>query len=429
MRKQSMETNEKYIPRIVDKLLEFDLRSAGAIWIKGPKSCGKSTTVEQFARSSVNMQDADTHDLLVLKAKNGPSAFLDNEPPFLIDEWQEIPFIWNQIKIEVDKRNEFGQFIITGSKNPPQKVMEELHSGEGRFTIIVMRPMTLYESGESSGEISIRSLFNGESPEPAQSKATPDDYAFYVARGGWPQAIGKERDVALIQAVNYYKMLVKTGLSQADGVKRDPAKVDRLLRSYARNCGTQASYATMGEDVSSGDGPISENTVASYIKALKNIYVVDESEAWNPNIRSKTAIRTGPTRYFVDPSLTCAALGLGPEGILLDSRLFGFLFEGLCIRDLRVYAENIDGTVKHYRDKNGRECDAVITLRDNSWAAIEIKLGASKEAIDAAASGLLALNDDVEGRPPSFLMVLTATNVAYKRDDGVWVVPLACLGP
>ena len=421
---------KQYIPRLVDDILRFKLKSSGAVWIRGPKWCGKSTTAEQFANTIIRMQDEEEKNQNIALAKMSPAEFLKGDVPLLIDEWQVIPFIWNQIRTEVDRRDEFGQFLLTGSKQPEEVEDVEKHSGTGRITTLMMRPMSLYESGESNGIVSLESMFKGNA-KPGRCSATLRDYAFYTARGGWPKSITSDGDVALEQAVSYVAGIVESDMSQNDDVRRDPDRVRLLLRSYSRNCSTQANNSTIRKDMIANDSEsLDEDTIASYVKALKRLYVVEESEAWNPNIRSKTAIRTSNTRYFVDPSIACASLDIGIDGLISDLKLFGFLFENLCIRDLRIYADRLKGKVKHYRDSSGLEVDAVITLRSGDWAPVEIKLG-SQDLIDEGAKHLLKLVNSMDPRSkkPSFMMVLTGTNTAYLRDDGVWVVPLACLGP
>ena len=421
---------KQYIPRLVDDILRFKLKSSGAVWIRGPKWCGKSTTAEQFANTIIRMQDEEEKNQNIALAKMSPAEFLKGDVPLLIDEWQVIPFIWNQIRTEVDRRDKFGQFLLTGSKQPEEVEDVEKHSGTGRITTLMMRPMSLYESGESNGIVSLESMFKGNA-KPGRCSATLRDYAFYTARGGWPKSITSDGDVALEQAVSYVAGIVESDMSQNDDVRRDPDRVRLLLRSYSRNCSTQANNSTIRKDMIANDSEsLDEDTIASYVKALKRLYVVEESEAWNPNIRSKTAIRTSNTRYFVDPSIACASLDIGIDGLISDLKLFGFLFENLCIRDLRVYADRLKGKVKHYKDSSGLEVDAVITLRSGDWAPVEIKLG-SQDLIDEGAKHLLKLVNSMDPRSkkPSFMMVLTGTNTAYLRDDGVWVVPLACLGP
>ena len=421
---------KQYIPRLVDDILRFKLKSSGAVWIRGPKWCGKSTTAEQFANTIIRMQDEEEKNQNIALAKMSPAEFLKGDVPLLIDEWQVIPFIWNQIRTEVDRRDEFGQFLLTGSKQPEEVEDVEKHSGTGRITTLMMRPMSLYESGESNGIVSLESMFKGNA-KPGRCSATLRDYAFYTARGGWPKSITSDGNVALEQAVSYVAGIVESDMSQNDDVRRDPDRVRLLLRSYSRNCSTQANNSTIRKDMIANDSEsLDEDTIASYVKALKRLYVVEESEAWNPNIRSKTAIRTSNTRYFVDPSIACASLDIGIDGLISDLKLFGFLFENLCIRDLRIYADRLKGKVKHYRDSSGLEVDAVITLRSGDWAPVEIKLG-SQDLIDEGAKHLLKLVNSMDPRSkkPSFMMILTGTNTAYLRDDGVWVVPLACLGP
>ena len=421
---------KQYIPRLVDDILRFKLKSSGAVWIRGPKWCGKSTTAEQFANTIIRMQDEEEKNQNIALAKMSPAEFLKGDVPLLIDEWQVIPFIWNQIRTEVDRRDKFGQFLLTGSKQPEEVEDVEKHSGTGRITTLMMRPMSLYESGESNGIVSLESMFKGNA-KPGRCSATLRDYAFYTARGGWPKSITSDGDVALEQAVSYVAGIVESDMSQNDDVRRDPDRVRLLLRSYSRNCSTQANNSTIRKDMIANDSEsLDEDTIASYVKALKRLYVVEESEAWNPNIRSKTAIRTSNTRYFVDPSIACASLDIGIDGLISDLKLFGFLFENLCIRDLRIYADRLKGKVKHYRDSSGLEVDAVITLRSGDWAPVEIKLG-SQDLIDEGAKHLLKLVNSIDPRSkkPSFMMILTGTNTAYLRDDGVWVVPLACLGP
>ena len=422
---------KKYLPRIADDILSFKLSTKGAVWIRGPKWVGKSTTAKQFANSCKFMQDEDTKDQNIHLAKMSPSTFLNEKPPLLIDEWQTIPFIWNQIRMEVDRRDEFGQFILTGSIQPDSEEMQKLHSGVGRISEMLMRPMTLYESRESNGSTSIERISKGGSPSPSVCEADIHDYAFYTARGGWPKAIDQPRTVALQQAIDYYEGIISADISVPGNVSRDRERTRLVLRSYARNCGTQAKITVIRDDISANDGlPPDEDTIRSYLNALKMLYVIEDSKSWNPNLRSKTAIRTSDTRYFVDPSIGCAALGIGPEGLIADLRTFGFLFENLCIRDLRVYSERVGGTVQHFRTSSGLECDAVVTFRDGGWIAAEIKLG-GQDYIDEGAANLRKMVEmlDPGMRKPILLMVITATNAAYERDDGVWVVPLGCLGP
>lgn len=421
---------KKYLPRIADDVLKFKLESKGAVWIRGPKWCGKSTTAEQTAKTCIYMQDEDSKEQNIELAKINPSLFLKGDVPLLIDEWQEIPFIWNQIRREVDKRDEFGQFILTGSRLPYESDQMELqHSGTGRITNMVMRPMSLYESGDSNGTVSLAKVINQTEQLGSKCDSSLEDYAFFTARGGWPKAIGQKEKVALQQAIDYYNGLVEVDISEGDNRRKDPQRVKLLLRSYARNCASQATLTTIKNDMLTNDSnKLDEDTIRTYIHSLIRMFVVEESEAWNPNLRSKTAIRTSNTRYFVDPSIGCAALGIGPEGLIKDLKTFGLFFENLCVRDLRIYSDKLGGIVKHYRDANGLECDAVITLPDGSWVAVEVKLGSS-DRIEEGAANLRKLRDNIaENYPkPLALIVLTAGQVAYKREDGVLVIPLGCL--
>ena len=421
----------QYFSRIADEILDFKLKTKGAVWIRGAKWCGKSTTAERFAKSCIFMQDEGQKEQNMSLAKLDPSYFLQKDPPLLIDEWQEIPFIWNQIRFEIDRRDEFGQFILTGSVVPNEKDMVNQHSGIGRITKMTMRPMSLFESLESSDAVSIERLFAGTQSGSARCDKSVLDYAFFTVRGGWPKAIGLGERVALEPVKGYYNSIISTQLRTADRVRRNPDNVNLLLRAYARNCGTQANNSVLKRDMESyGEGKLDEDTIHSYVCALKDLFLIEESEAWIPNLRSKTAIRTSNTRYFVDPSIACAALGIDQKGLLADLKTFGSLFENLCVRDLRIYADRIGGKVKHFRTADGLECDVVIILEDGSWGAVEIKLGDSKH-IEEAADNLKKLNDNIvpEMKKPLFLMVLTTVNVAYRREDGIWVVPLGCLGP
>lgn len=422
---------KEYLHRIADDLLRFKLRSKGAVWIRGPKWVGKSTTAGMQAKSSVFMLDSESRDSYVQLASVAPRTFLDKEPPLLIDEWQTIPFIWDQIRMEVDRRDEFGQFILTGSVQPDPDVMSKMHSGIGRITEMMMRPMTLFESHESTGSISLEAIVRGDKPAPCRCDADLHDYAFYTARGGWPKAIGRDRDVALQQAIYYFEGIVAAEASGPGAKALNRDRIRLILRSYARNCATQAKITAIRSDIKANDGAsIDDDTIRKYLKALRALYVIEDSEAWNPDLRSKAAIRTSDIRYFVDPSIGCAALEIGPDGLISDMKTFGFLFENLAVRDLRVYAERIGGTVKHFRTSNGIECDAVITFGNGSWIAAEVKIG-GRQLIDEGARNLKKMLDALGPgvKRPMLMMVVTATGIAYEREDGIWVVPLACLGP
>lgn len=421
---------QDYKNRIVDEILEKKLKGKGAVLIQGPKWCGKTTTAEQISKSILYMAKADEKEQNVTMAEINPSLLLQGEVPRLIDEWQIAPKLWDAIRYEIDHRNAEGQFILTGS-SVPAKMEYVTHSGTGRFAWLLMRPMSLYESGESTGQVSLIDLFDGTKKIGGINNIDLDKMAYLVCRGGWPRAIFMEEEIALEQAYDYYDAVVNRDISEADGISRNPERVKNLMKSYARNIGTQASNDTLRRDMIANDSiSLDTDTVLSYVNALKKIFVVEESPAWNPNLRSKTAIRTSDTRYFIDPSIAVASLGIEPKDLINDLNTFGLLFETLCIRDLRVYAESIKGKVYHYRDANDLECDAVIHLRDGSYGLIEIKLGGDS-LINDGANTLKKLEsriDITKMKNPSFLLVLTATGkYAYRREDGVYVVPIGCL--
>lgn len=421
----------KYIKRIADKILEDRLEETGAVLVEGAKWCGKTTTAAHQAKSVLYMQDSKNKRQNLEFAQLNPGILLQGETPRLIDEWQSAPSLWDAVRFEVDQRSKVGQFILTGSTTPP-KHDEIFHSGTGRITRLTMRTMSLFESGESSGSVSIERLFNGETDIAETNELKLDEAAFLVCRGGWPMAIGQSERAALRQAVNYVDAVVESDLRGFDGVNRNADRVRRLLRSYARNISTQAKLTNIRSDMISNDTQtLSTDTIYSYISALKEIFVVEELEAWNPNMRSKTAIRTANTLHFVDPSIAAACLGTSPDDLMGDLKTFGLLFESMCIRDLRIYSDYLDGRLYHYRDNSGMECDAVIHLRNGRYALIEIKLGGDM-LIDEGAENLKKLQSRIDTKKmkePAFMMVLTASgNYAFKRKDGVLVVPIGCLG-
>ena len=359
-----------------------------------------------------------------------PSLLLEGTTHRLIDEWQIAPKLWDAIRFEVDHRNNEGQFVLTGSAVPAD-MKDVTHTGTGRFSWLTMRPMTLYESGESNGSVSLKDLFNQTNKISGTNKLELEDISYLCCRGGWPRSIFLEKDIALDQAYDYYDAIVYSDISRVDNVNRNPERTKNLMRSYARNIGSQASYKTLKQDMINNDSfSLDTDTILSYINALKKIFVIEESPAWNPNLRSKTAIRTSETRYFVDPSISAAALGIGTNDLIRDLNTFGLIFETLCIRDLRVYAESIDGKVYHYRDASDSECDAVIHLRNGKYGLIEIKLGGDK-LINEGAESLINLKNKIDTKKmknPSFLMILTATGkYAYQREDGIYVIPIGCL--
>lgn len=426
---------ENYRHRIMDGLLAKKLQSKGAVLIEGPKWCGKTTTAEVIAASKVLLARTDTKQQFKNLLEIDTDAALAGETPMLIDEWQTVPKLWDAVRYTVDHRGKMGQFILTGSAVPDKEAEKEReHSGTGRFAWLTMRPMTLFESGESNGTVSLAHLFS--SPDKILEKNTLklQDIAFLICRGGWPMAVGLPEGPALEQAFDYYDAVTKEDVTKSDGVKRTSERVQRLMRAYARHQGTQASIATLREDLKNNDtAALDDDTINSYLEALRKIFVVEDMPAWNPNLRSKTAIRTADTRYFVDPSIATAALGMGPADLINDLDTMGFFFETLCVRDLRVFADALDGKVYHYRDKSGLECDTVIHLRNGSYGLIEIKLGGQSLIDDGARvlNQLAGQIDTTRMKAPSFKMVLTATGeYSYRRpEDGIYVVPIGCLKP
>ena len=421
---------KEYKKRIVDEMLLKKLKGTGAVLIQEPKWCEKTTTAEQISNSILYMAKSDEQEQNKVLAEINPSLLLAGDVPRLIDEWQIAPKLWDAARYEIDHRNAEGQFIFTGS-SVPANMDEVIHTGTGRFAWLLIRPMSLYESGESTGEVSLKDLFEGKEKIQGINKLNLEKIAFLVCRGGWPRSIYMEEEIALEQAFDYYKAVVETDISKVDNISKNPERVKKLMRAYARNMGSQASNETIKSDMIANDSQaLDTDTVLLYVNALKKIFVVEESPAWNPNLRSKTAIRTSDTRYFIDPSIAVAALGIGPKDLMNDLNTFGLLFETLCIRDLRVYAESLNGDLYHYRDSSDLECDAVIHLRDGSYGLIEIKLGGDS-LINEGAKNLKKLESriDVEKmNNPSFLMVLTAIGkYAYKREDGVYVIPIGCL--
>lgn len=422
---------KNYLPRITDKLLDERLKAKGAILIEGPKWCGKTTSAKEFAKSFIAMDEPDKTKQYKQMAELNPSVLLEGETPRLVDEWQLAPNLWNAVRYEVDKRDDFGQFILTGSAVPAE-FDASMHSGTGRISRLYMRTMSLYESKDSDGAISLSDLFDDKEISCANHK-TLDDIAFLICRGGWPISIKLDGKASLFQAIDYFDSVVKNDISRVDSVKRDVEKAKSLLRSYARHVGSQAPLETIRKDMLANQADTFDQvTLYSYIDALKKIFVIEDAPAWNPNIRSKTAIRSTDTRYFIDPSIATAALGIGPKDLIQDLNTMGLLFENLAVRDLRIYSELLDGSVYHYRDKSGLECDAVIHLRNGSYGLVEIKLGGDK-LIEEGAETLKTLSDLIDTnsmKKPSFMMVLCAqAPFAYKRNDGVYVVPITSLRP
>ena len=420
---------KEYYQRVSDKVLLEHLESKGAVLIEGTKWCGKTTSAKHIAKSVIEMDRPDMTEQYQQMARINPSNLLEGEVPHLIDEWQIATNIWNAVRYEVDRRGEFGQFILTGS-SVPAALDESMHTGTGRIVRMQMRPMSLFESKDSIGQVSLMDLFNKKDISAVDNHSI-DEIAFLICRGGWPAALNHGKKVALKQAFDYYDAVVNDDISRVDRVKRDSERTKRILKSYARNVATQASLETIRSDIISNDvETFDKEALYGYLNALKRIFVIEDSPAWNPNLRSKTAIRTSDTRYFVDPSIAVAALGLGPTDLVNNLELMGLIFENLCVRDLRIYADALDGSVYHYRDKTGLECDAVIHLRNGSYGLVEVKLGGD-QSINEGAESLLKLTSKIDTekmKKPAFLMVLCGVApFAYKREDGVFVVPITCL--
>ena len=420
----------KYKQRILDRILKRKVLGKGAVLIEGPKWCGKTTTAKQLAKSVLDLGDSSVLKQSSQLIELSPKTLLEGKTPRLIDEWQALPLIWDSVRSEVDKRGEPSQFILTGSSVLPE-ADETIHSGTGRFAYIKMRPMSLYESGESNGSVSLTELFEGKPFNTQSNDLTIDDIAYLTCRGGWPWATLIPKEVALDQAFDYVDSVVNKDIQRVDGVKRNPERAKSLLRSYARNVSQPIPYSTIRKDMSANDSStLDEDTVADYVKALKKLYVIEDLAAWNPNIRSKAAIRTSDTRHFVDPSIGTASLGLGPQNLINDLKSFGFFFEDMVVRDLRVYAEALDGKLYHYKDSTGLECDTVLHRRNGSYALLEVKLGGEENIKEGAANMLkLAANIDTDKMPaPSFMAVIIGVGkYAFRRDDGVYVIPIGCL--
>lgn len=420
----------KYKPRISDKILERKVMGKGAVLIEGPKWCGKTTTARQLAKSVLNLGDSSVLAQSAQMIELSPSILLEGATPRLVDEWQALPSVWDCIRSEVDNRGVPSQFILTGSSVLPE-AEDTIHSGTGRFAYVKMRPMSLFESGESTGEVRLADLFDGKDIGVVQTDADVERLAFLTCRGGWPWATIVPESVALDQAFDYYDSVTNRDIQRVGKVNRSAERARLLLRSYARHISQQVSAATIRKDMLANDeSTLDENTVADYIKALKRLYVIEDLPAWNPNIRSKAAIRTSDTRHFVDPSVGTAALGLGPRDLINDLQSFGLFFEDLVVRDLRVYAEALGGSLYHYRDSNGLECDAVLHRRNGSYALLEVKLG-GEDRIEEGAKSLKALESKIDtGRmqAPAFLAVIIGVGrYAYQRKDGVYVLPVSCL--
>ena len=417
---------KEYLPRLIDDKLEKQLKASGCVVIEGPKWCGKSTTAKRFSKTVVELQRAKIFSLYQTYLATEEENILKGERPILFDEWQKLPGLWDYIRWDIDTNGGRGQYILTGSAKPIED--RDRHSGTGRMARITMRPMSLYESRESTGEVSLSDLFGGIPSISGNSRVTFNRIAHLVCRGGWPESVGDDDETALLIAENYFRSLTDTDITNVDGIRRNPERARKILRSYARQISSFASNTTIQEDVLATDGTLDDKTLASYSNAFRKLFVIEDLPAWSPKLRSKTVIRTADKRQFVDPSIAAAALGTSPSDLINDLNTFGLLFESLCIRDLRVYADRIGGEVNQYHDNSGLEADAVIHLNNGEWGAVEIKLGGNM--IDDAAENLLKFAAKVDTdhmKEPKFLMVLTGLNYAYRRPDGVYVVPIGCL--
>ena len=416
-----------YIPRIADRILERMLHTTGAVHITGPKGCGKSTTGARRCRTEYRLQDPENVSLKMLAATK-PSELFKSEWPILLDEWGEVPSLWDAVRNEVDISDEMGEFILTGSSVPKEEGFS--HSGVDRIAPMRMRTMSLYESGDSDGSVSLKALFDGDLNVSGTSPHKLDDIAFLTVRGGWPRSVRIGREYAQDVVMNYYNATIGIDVFKVDGKKKNIEAVDRLMRSYARNISTMATMKSIIDDVISSDRLVSQSTVEDYLDSLTRLFIVEDVPSWSPNIRSKTAIRSTPKRHLADPSLAAASLNMNERRLISDMKTFGFFFESLCVRDLRVYSEPLKGKVRHYHDNNDLEVDAIVELRDGRWGAIEVKMGAGD--IPEAERNLIDLKDIVVkggGKEPSFMMVLISTGYVSVTDKGVLVVPIGCLGP
>lgn len=416
-----------YLKRCIDSVLEMYLETFGAVLIEGPKWCGKTTTASMQSESIIKLQDPRKFNDYIKLAEINPKALLDGKNPRLIDEWQLVPILWNAIRAEVDERNKEGLFILTGSTT--LKNDDTMHSGTGRIARLLMRPMSLYESLDSNGKISLSELFKQNIEiDGIASSASIEDISKYICRGGWPSTLGKSEKSSQLIAEDYVNSICESDASSVDGFEKNPNRVRAVLRSYSRNISTLATNKTILNDIEANDMQISEPTLYSYLNALNRLFVIEDIPAWSPSIRSKTVIRSSNKKGIVDPSLATASLGITPGNIFDDMKTFGFLFESLCLRDLRIYSQELGGKVYYYRDRYGLECDAVIRLNNGKYCLIEIKLGNTD--IDKGADNLTKLKNlliENGKKPPQFLAVVTGGNIAYTRADGVNVIPISCL--
>lgn len=429
----SMRKNIKYLPRIVDSELELQLMASGAVQIKGPKWCGKSTTAEHFAKSAIYLQNSKMNYQYMSLVELNPSKLLEGDTPRLIDEWQLAPKIWNAVREEIDNRQSQGQFILTGSVTPinQAETSKIKHSGIGRISVLKMRTMSLYESLDSNGSVSLNDLFLNKEIA-GNNNLDINGLAKLIIRGGWPLSINSNEQISMLQASNYYNALVNSELgkeAEEQYSKRNALKMRAILRAYAKNIGSQTSINKIVDDTNS-ETPFERTTAFNYLKDLNNLFVLEDMLSWNPNLRSKTAIRTSDTHYFMDPSIACASLGVGYQDLINDLKTMGFMFENLCVRDLRIYAQSLDGEVYHFRNKSGLECDSVVHLRNGKYGLIEIKLGGEK-LIKEGCNNLLKLANDIDSKAmnkPSFMAVVIGIGeYAYRNEDGIYIIPIGCL--
>ena len=427
----------EYISRILDAKIEAKLKSMGAIYIKGCKWCGKTTSAKQFTKSVINMQDPDNQSRYLLLAENKPSILLEGEKPRLIDEWQLAPVLWNAVRFSIDNTNLKGQFILTGSATPKED--KNLHTGTGRFSFITMKPMTLFESGDSTGEISLLDIMNGKRDiDGIKANLSYEKLAYIICRGGWPGSISLSDEEALDVPKDYLDAVVNSDISRIDEVSRNPELARVILKAYARQVCTIDSNESLYSDVISNYGDVSEKTISDYLNVFKKLFLIEEIPAWNPNIRSKTSIRTSPKKTFVDPSLAIAALDATPSDLMYDPETYGLMFENLVNRDLSVYADSIGGYLRHFRDRFGLECDNVIHFNNGKYGLVEIKL--SENGVKKGEENLLKINGLIKEhnknvmnvkdkiREPDFMMIITGIhNIAFTTENGILVVPIGCL--
>ena len=419
---------KKYLERLIDPIISGAMRSAGCVVVEGPKWCGKSTTSKRFAKTVVELQRPNIFKQYKLFSDMGDDALLKGEKPLMFDEWQKIPDIWDYVRANIDETGQHGQFLLTGSAKPVED--ENRHSGTGRIKKLVMRTMSLWESKDSTGEVSLKDLFGSNQNISGKQSQSLSRIAYLLCRGGWPEAaVSEDENIAQKAAMDYVASLVETDIVNIDGIRRNPARARAILRAYARNISTPARLATIQGDIEANDAVLDPRTLDSYINVFRKLFVIEDVESWSPRLRSKTVLRTTNTRQFSDPSIAAAVLNARPEDLMNDLNTFGLLFEAMCIRDLRIYAESLEGKVYQYRDSDGLEADAIIHLNNGKWGAVEIKLGGD-DHIELGAKHLNEFQRKIDTgkmNRPSFLIVMTASQYAYRRPDGVYVVPIGCL--